>query len=166
MVLGSPWLNQTKSLATLSSPSGLQDPQLPWRCGWVPGTSLASHISTGSPASWSGTPDRCAQCWGRCAGMQLQLVQTQQALGWAILSPSWWLCTSCAVLYLCQGTELPCVLPCAPAVCPLRGGSPGVTRLRRHGSAWALPLPTLALSVAHDPRTVCKMNVRVVPHPV
>lgn len=37
--------------------------------------------------------------------------------------------------------------------------------MRRHGSAWALALPTLALYVARDPTTVCKMNVWVVPSP-
>lgn len=37
--------------------------------------------------------------------------------------------------------------------------------MRRHGLAWVLALPTLALYIAHDPRTVCKMNVWVVPSP-
>lgn len=37
--------------------------------------------------------------------------------------------------------------------------------MRRHGSAWALPPPALALAVAADPGSVCRGNVRVVPLP-
>lgn len=96
--------------------------------------------------------------------MQIQLLQTHQALGWG-KPQSLILVLHELPLCFSPRAEFPCVLPSTPCA-PLHLCSPRVTYMRRHGSAWALALPTLALYVAHDPMTVCKMNVWVVPQPV
>lgn len=62
-------------------------------------------------------PDPCAQCWGRCTGMQLQLLQTHQALGWGnphslltLLLHELVLCFICPI----KGKKFPCILPSPP----------------------------------------------------
>lgn len=119
----------------------------------------------GSSASWSGTPEPSAgggaqECScavpdppGPWLGDPQSLIGLSMSCCWALFVPG----------------QFPCALHPLPACAPLHVGSPGVTWVRRQGSAWVLArlaLPTLALSVAHDLRTVCKMSVRVVPHPV
>lgn len=84
--------------------------------------------------------------------MQLQLLQTHQALGQGNPPSLLLLLHELVLCFICpiKGKAFSRVL-LSPACVPLSLCSPGVTQMRRQGSAWALPPPALPSLVLLTP---------------